>query len=239
MALETTTFQHGGATFPLRTGRSTSLLLDADPALAATLDYFAWFLNAYCGARWAQECHAIGREDLATGGIVATTVPFEPTDYLGEAQFALPILAVYRMSETYTDHTILRYHSSSKWGVAWVMPPLTPGQTEALYPMARAVSVALSRAVYMGADTNFESGANIWAAANLQDVGFESCQYGRAVVMGSTQLVFPGASMTMTVTERNNDVAGAFDDLAGVDIGEDMTTTDGTTTDLVRVAVTT
>src|SRR3974377_626799 len=106
MALERSTFGWGSAVYPITSATANSSLQDIDPSLYYALDYFAAVLQTSLGARWAVECAAANRPDLASS-VVASKVPFDPTQFLTETQFSLPILAVFRESATNDERTVI------------------------------------------------------------------------------------------------------------------------------------
>ena len=61
------------------------------------------------------------------------------------------------------------------------------------------------------------AGANVWGLAGLEEVGITDVQYGNMPAdMG--KLWLPTALISMSVIERKNAVAGAFQPLGGTDV---------------------
>jgi len=216
---EWSAFKVGAATYPLPAATTNQTLADADPTLGAALDYIEFALNHYMGARWTAETTALGFTDTTiTASPVAYKIPYEPTEYLTEQQIRLPLLAVYRNRQTNTDRTVSLYDEIGEWSIAWVMPPLTSGQMERLYPLTRAAVAIVTHALYMLFDESFENGAAWLANAGIATLEVLGAEYGKAQVVGtSTNLVMPGVQMRLKVHEMQSEDPGAFGPIGGVD----------------------
>src|SRR5690348_385828 len=126
-------FAVGGATFPLVNTTTNTLLQDADPALATTIDYFKSVLTTYLNDRFATE---ISRASVTTmSQIVQTTAHFDVSPYLPQFLQGFPILSVFRQTSKITRKTHAWMHIESKWGVQLIFAPLKiPAQPWALWP---------------------------------------------------------------------------------------------------------
>lgn len=226
MALETTTFKHGGVVYPLTAVTANSLLKDADPAIFYVLEFYASVLTTYIGARLAAEATLAG---LTIASPVGYQLPTDPAAYLTEEQTKFPLLAVYRVRETLRDRTITWRQDVAEWKVAYVLPPLTPGQRERLSPILRAVGRVLDNRTELGFDTAYASGAKILASsyANLESIEVKNATYADWDAGGD--LVFPSVLLTLEVKERGAPVTGAYEALVDVDTNIDNTAASETT----------
>jgi len=228
---EWATFGVGSVTYPLTADTTNGTLADADPTIGATLDYLEWALGFYMGARWTAECNALGMAPEIGAAPVAYKVPYDPSDYLVEQQVKLPLLAVFRTRQTNLDWTINYIAERGEWSIAWVMPPLTSGQLERLWPFTRAAAAIISHALSVLEDPNWQSGAQALAAVGAMNVEVIDSVYGKAQVMGAnTNLVMPGIQMRIAVTEMGAPVPDAFAPIDSSDTNMNLTTVDGTST---------
>lgn len=242
MALEEGTFGLGAAVFPLPSSTANSLLEDADPALFHALAFFSQVLATHLGARWTAAATAAGLDVATAASVVRSKVPYDPQAYMGREQFKLPMLAAFRVSETYTDKTMQWERQNGEWSVFWIMPPLSPAQAEQLTPMLRAVAATLRNRASLGFDpahtpSGGDAGDNVWELANIDWGGFRSATYGN--MLGAGNLTFPTVQMAMRMVERDEVPEGAFDALAGTDVAIDnVDQVNGTYNDVANISTT-
>lgn len=222
MALEYSTFAHGGTVFPLSGSLTNSLLRDGDPSLYWCLDYFSFVINAYLGARIVAEAAACGAPISAA---VAYSLPDDPKSFLTQSQVKFPLLSLHRESDVLTDKTITWRGSRSTWKLHYVLPTLDAGQRERLIPTLRAVSAIVDNRIENTYDPGYLGGAKVFGPsyANLEYIRALSASYGDWE--NGDGLSFPSIAITIEVAERDTVVPGAFDHLAGIDTSEDLANT--------------
>ena len=165
----------GGIQLPLATGTGRSLLFDADPAVAYALDYFAFVITNYVGARLME---AVGGGVMAQiQSPVAQQYPSIPTpDMLGN-QLGFPLLCIGRKRSMTGRHSAGFEHDRCMFDLLYVLPPMTAAQTELVKPIFRAVEAALRSSATQGWDPAYtppggNPGDQPWAAAGLEYIGF-------------------------------------------------------------------
>jgi hypothetical protein len=208
-------FAHGGANYPLPSSADGhTLLQDADPSLYYALQYFQSVINTYVGPRLLQEVLSAPLITNITSA-VAQIVPYDPTPYLTQNQFVFPLLAVYRVKDTYKWLAQSWMDDASEWKIQYILPPLTAGQAERIGPILRAVGITILNRIENMFDPSFMSGALVWALANLEAIDLREATYGRWDA--GNNLWFPTYMGTLVVKERDMPVAGQFPPLAGID----------------------
>lgn len=222
MAADYQNFGYGAVQFPLTTSLANTLLQDADPAVATTLAYFQSVLTTHMGARLIAQAQAgvTTQNQAPITGAIASTISFDPAPYLQEAQFAFPLLAVYRINAEYEDRTVTWPHEMATWGVQYVLPPLSPGQLRQLGPILSAVPKILHNRIENMFDPSYSSGLKVWAAAGIESMHLRTGARGRYESGGN--LVFPMWSGTLLVKERVSTATSSFGALTGIDYAEDL-----------------
>lgn len=211
-------FNYGATTYPLAPV-GTTLLQDVDPALYQALSFFESVLLSYLAAR-------IGNLSTLGVGLPFTTpvkskVPYDPAPYLQELQAQFPLLAVYRVSDEYADHTVTWPHRIGRWKAQLVLPPLSAGQMEMVYPILKASGDVLQDRIENTMDPGYLAGAAVWALAGLESIKLVGGTYGRWDAGGN--LVFQTATWDLIVKEIvRPPPAGTFQALAGIDTAEDL-----------------
>lgn len=203
------TFQWGAVQYPLTSSTSRSALEDADPALFEATGFFEGVLAIHLGARWDAEVTAIGLPELA-GSIVASTSPYDPVPVFQQAQFQFPLLALYRIDGSFGARTVDRAHEVSRWGLDWVLPPLTPAQLERLYPFLHSASRVLNDRTDYGYDPDYEAGRKVWDIGGVERIGFVKHQFtwlqnrgpGMTGAAAALNTAFPCLHMELEVAER-------------------------------------
>jgi hypothetical protein len=217
-------FKRGGVSYPITASLANPALQDVDPALYYTLSFFESVLNTYLGPRMLAEA-ARAPAIAAITDAVAGVIPVDPTPYLQEQHFKFPLLAVYRKRESFEDKTLVVGTVKSQWAIDYIMPPLTPGQMERMYPFLHAVGQVLHNRIENVSDPGYEDTLAVWEAAGLDKIELEEAVYGNFA--GTGNLVFPAWRALMTVSESDalsgtGSAADGLEDLEGLDDEEQL-----------------
>ena len=220
------TFNYGGLTFPLVVDGSNTLLQDADPVVFWALQFYASVLTTHMGARLMLE--ASGSKAPITAPVAYTT-PLDPVPWLLEEHFQFPLLALYRISGKNSYRTVNWSHQTTKLGIAYVLPPLTAGQAEAIAPILSTIPLIIANRTEQGFDPAFQSGAKVWsgAFAGLEDIA-APVEGTFGMFPGLNDLAFPAWTGTITVNERQMRETD-FSKLVAVDAAIDLPTAGQTT----------
>ncbi len=220
------TFNYGGVAFPLTTLGSRTLLQDADPVSYWALRFFKSVLVTHMGARLVSEAQSAGAPITSA---VAQTTPLDPIPWLLEQHFRFPLLALYRISGANGQRTVNWSHQTTKFGIAYVLPPLSAGQAECVAPILATIPLIIANRTEHGSDPAFQSGAQVWsgAFAGLEDIKAPvEGQFG--MFPGLSELAFPAWTGTITVNERQM-AATDFDAFIAADTNLDLVNTGETT----------
>ena len=231
-------FGHGGATFPLTESTTNSLLIDADPALAAMLLFLPAVLQLQLGGRLREQALLDG---IHITSAVLTTSNVEPVPALYADRTRFPFFALYRKSEAQAGHTLTWDKSVGEWEFAYVLPALMPEPQNRLAPILHAVARVIGKAVRMGWHPGYLSGANV-----LKDAGIMSARLGpvrheryermTGAAGGNGEQFFRAVVGTIEVVERDVPVGGAFEAFTGANIAVHEKVGDGTTVSDVALA---
>ncbi|HEY2516952.1 MAG TPA: hypothetical protein VGI39_39040 [Polyangiaceae bacterium] len=201
------TWQWGGVTFPLSTTSGNTLLRDADPSLNFALDYYAWMIGQYVGARMMQVVAALNLS-AEIPAAVHEQIPYDPAEHLTKAQMRLPLFALWRMKSDSEQITVVHARDAVTWRCAYILPPLTAAQEEDLGPILRAIEIVLQHATQLGWDPAYTppggtKGDQVWskAYANLDRIDFVGAEYGKIAGWGD-ELWLPSIVATIRVKER-------------------------------------
>lgn len=239
-------FAHGGAQYPLTSSTANSLLRDADPAIFYALDFLAWSLERYMGERIAEIVAASGFGTTQITGACAGSVPYDPTDYLTEQQFKFPLLAMWRTEDKLKEQNSVARSNACEVEIAYILPPLTGSQAEALIPALRAAVAIIDKSVRRGWNASYTppngaAGDVVWGdeAANIQAIDVTTARYGHVPGLDGSGLKFPAVVIGAVIHERDEAVAGAFEAMAGADVAVDLKDSDADTNvaDFVEFAV--
>lgn len=235
-------FAHGAVVYPLTTSTGNSLLQDADPAIFHALDYLAWSLEYFMGTRITEVVASLTPAppfDSAVG----SSIPYDPTDYLTTEQFTFPMLAVWRSEDKLKDQSEVWRTNACAVGIAYVLPPLSAGQAEALLPTLHAAKSIIDHAVRQGWHPEYTpqggaEGDRVWGSdhANLQTIDVTEAKYGHFPALDGSGLKFPAVVIDAVIHERDEAVAGAFETMAGANLNVDLEddATDTTIADFVQ-----
>lgn len=213
-------FKYGGTTYPLAASTANSLLLDADPALYYTLDYFQSVLNTYIGSRLAAEAAKVPVAAQITLS-VGQVIPYDPAPFLVQMQSGFPILAVYRVRDTlFEDRTIAWPHRVGEWAVQYILPVLNAAQMEHLWPILKTLGDVLHDRIETMFDPSYLSGARPWVLAGLESIKLMSAEFG--LYPAGEGLIFPTWKAKLEVKERVGFAAGELAAFTGLDPATDM-----------------
>ncbi len=212
-------FKHGSATFPLTTAGSNSLLRDADPFVFYALEYFASVLNTHLNTRFVAEAVTAGMTRITA--TVAETLPYHPGDYLTQSHVKFPLLGLYR-TETKFDYAGARKRSIDQLELVYVLPPVTAGEHERLYPILKAVASVIDNRCEQGFDPSYTpttptgtAGERVWTStrAGAERVDVLSVNYKGGFSV-SPDVFMPAVVITLAATQGYDIVAtelGAFE----------------------------
>lgn len=181
-----TSWFYGGVQFPLSTTSPRTLLRDADPALFYALDFYTFVLKQYIGPRFVAACAAAnvrGSDGNLVSTIVQTALPYDPGPHLRDAQFALPLLSVFRKSAAGRYKTTMISLEENQWGVLLMLPVLDASQAEGVMPILHAVELLLENRTEQGYDPNYTApdgaqGQQAWSLSGLAEIHWLGCDYG-------------------------------------------------------------
>lgn len=227
----TDSWKVGGVQFPLPTSTANTLLHDADPALFYALDFCASMITTYAGARLLAEAAAAGGQlASAIASPVATRIHYDPVKYLTEAQYILPLLAIFRQSGVNRYYTVAKWQEDTTWTAVFSLPPLTAGQSQRMMPILHAIPLLLANRIENGFDPTYTPpgstlGGKVWALAGVKSIKHTETSYGG--FEGTGNLFFPAVSMTFHVEELNSPPSGT--PLLGIDNYQGIRAPDGST----------
>lgn len=218
------TFQVGGVVFPLTNTSGNDLVVDADPAIYAVLQFYKYCINTYIGARWltqATKANILDAKDQLITSPVEQLVPYSPADYLLESQFRFPMLSADRLNEKYekkfTDATRGWYAVSYTLEVMYMLPPLTAEQMYHLGGFRTLIPRILQDRTELGWDPNYQGGVPIFKNAGLDEIQMIDARYIGMENPKNVKTFFPAIIMNFEVKERKNYVNGSDPPFTGVD----------------------
>lgn len=198
------TFQHGAVAYPLPTGTARSLLRDADPPIYFMLDFYAYALTTYMGARLMESVAAIGAP-IAQAVEMKVPYPIEVFEKL--EQFKYPLLAIYRMNGKYNYRTKVWEHDVGRFGLSYVLPPMTAAQMENVGPILNSAKTILNYMNDQGWDPAYtppggSTGEQAWDAHNagVEEIGIDTWKIGTFPSQGN--LIFPALMIEGVLKER-------------------------------------
>src|SRR5882672_3272224 len=222
------TFKVGGTTYPLTASTSNSALLDSDPSIFYTLDYFGAMLVQHMGARFMAEVVKTGlkgTDGKAITSVVGSKLGYDPGPYLTQSQVKFPLLAAYRDNAVFSEKSVTHERDTTVVQVLYVLPPLSPGQAERLTPLLHSVNNILFERTEVGADPSYTPpggtlGARVWLRSGMDMVGFTSARY--TGFSEGSDLYFPAWQATLSIAELTDWVSSAFQNFSGADVHEDL-----------------
>ena len=211
-------FQRGGVQYPLTPSTANAPIVDADPAMNLAGNFLAGMLQIHLGARLAAEGGVVG---LQFASAVGNILNVEPTPVFLATDMRWPVFGIYRKTTTFNELTAVWEQDISQWEFVYILPPMTPRQTERLEPMLRAAVVVIDHAITQGFDPAYMSGAKVWALAGIKRVRLVSVKHGPYEPLEATDRLFRAVSGIIEVEERDMPIAAAFDLFSGADIAVD------------------
>lgn len=209
------TFAVGGVVLPLPSSTQQDFIRVADPALYYVANFLSSVLETYLGDAMRTR---FGAEGLNIPGAVAgPPIYLEPTPFLTHDNLRFPLLAVYRKSETHDEHTASWEKAMGEWEFAYVLPHLTHVQELRLAPVLTAVRAVIKRAVSMGADPAYLSGASAWAVAGIQRAWLSRVAWGSYEFIDQVK-TYRAIIGSLSIWERDMPVADAFEAFEGADV---------------------
>lgn len=205
---------YGGVSYPLAQPSSNTLLQDADPAIFYALDFFSYCIRTYVGPRFTAVCAAAGvrgSDGNVVSTAVQTTLPYDPRPHGQDAQFALPLLAVYRKRGAGRRASVAKSNEWTDLEFLYVLPPLDASQAEVLEPVLHAVELLLENRLEQGFDAGYTPpggllGQQPWALAGIQQIEWVGCEYEK--FDGGGNLAFPTLRAKVVVAERQGKYLG-------------------------------
>lgn len=225
----TTRFQRGGVASPLTAATTNALLEDADRPLYEALSFANDILVRHLEDRFQAELTSAGVSiaNNPDGYVVGSSLPFDPTLYPLESQLTFPLLAVWRSEERYDEQTVHWKRTRSTWVIDYLLPPLGVLEAAKIAPMVKHVARVLKWGFERGLD---ETGDSKWHdGCDVDSVRVVSCKFGpmelrNSATPGLIDQVYQGLTMTLEVDERDQPVAGDYDQLETLDGYVDLTT---------------
>lgn len=199
---ERETFQTGAVEFPLTSETTNTSLQDADPVVFHCLEFIQHCIEKYAGERILAEATKFGVTELTK--VVASTVPWDPADYLSTAQFHFPLLAMHRIKTKFSEKTTVFRHDESAIELAYIFPPVSAGQAGALLPLLRSVAAIIDNRIELGYDPTFtpEGGAagdQVWALAGIESISVVGATWEKYAGMGD--MIFHAVVLDVAVKE--------------------------------------
>ncbi len=227
-------FKIGAVAYPITAVTTNSALQDVDPPVYYSLEFFESVLNTYMGPRLLAEADRPPAIAVITAA-VAGKLALDPVPHLQDQHLKFPLLAIYRKREVFQQTSLSVTTIVSTWGVDYIMPPMTGGQMERMFPFLHAVGQILCNRIENVSDPDYEDGLAVWETAGINNIKIEEAVLGS--FGGTGNLIFPAWRATITVTESDTltgtgSADEGLEDLAGVDAREDVVGTlpaDGTT----------
>lgn len=239
-----TSYKFGGVQTPLAASTTNELLQDADPSIFYMCDFLSAMLTYHLGARFAAEA-AVSNIPGFTG-VLADTVPFDPAPFLVSNQFKFPLLAIYRIQDTETEHTRFWMRSDADVAVMYILPPITAGDMRIIGPILNAVRVVMLTSIERGFHPSYTPpgaaiGTSAWVKSEMMGLQLKSSRTGGGVIpVGNDKLFFPAWQGVVTLKERTDIVRSDYLTFAGSDVHEDLHDPAGipspTVTDVVVMA---
>jgi hypothetical protein len=220
-------FQHGGVSFPLVVDSTRSSLRDSDPAVFFALEFIAHCIEKYAGDRIVHEAR-----NADVGAItvpIGSTLPWDPAGYLTTSQFRFPMLALYRRSTEFADKTAIYRDDASALELAYILPPLTGAQFDAMIPLLNAVKGLVDHCVEKGWDPSFRpSGGDcadeVWSLkhAGLESIETRGASFGE--FPGIEDIAFPAITFSVLIKERASvgDPTAVYQAFAGPNLHVDL-----------------
>lgn len=224
-------FKFGGVSFPIAPTPFVEARVALDPFLSTAIAFFKAMLDTHLGQYFAAMVTATDVANM-TSTIVGEAIAYDPSPYLTLSQYKFPLLALYRVEEETTDHTVAWYKSASTYTMLYILPPLTAAQANRITSILKGVRSVIIDRTNQGYDPAYMGGAEVWGDAGIMSIGVTKARYGTIPDLAAN-IYFPALELTFACEERENESPG-LDTLAGVDVEIDVS--NGAPNDGVKVA---
>lgn len=219
-------FRHGGVGYPLAAALTNPLLQDADPALAAALDFYSSQLDKFLGARLKAQAAPYG---IVINKAVGKSLALEPTPDILAENFVFPLMCLWRVSEAETEITAGWDSDAGVWTFAYVLPLMSAAAKVAVSPILRSVGRVVAHATKQGFDPDYQAGKLVWNVAGVQQITLKELRYGNVEAIAQEAAAYKAIMGTIEVRERDMYATGDLEPFTGADVGIDVQATDGTT----------
>lgn len=206
-------FQFGSVQFPLELN-ATPIDEFGDPPLFTVLEYIKFCLQKYLGDRWDAEFADFPE---LVGNIVAEDVNYDPTYYFQQAQYTLPLLALYRTKSEVFEKTAVWYATRSEWQLLYVFEPVKTEQIRKVSTFLQLIANVITDRIEQGYDPGYKNGELIFETAGISKikvVDFSTYQQAQNTV--ETNLDFKVLVLNLEVEELEEKNPG-LDNLEGAD----------------------
>lgn len=194
-----TVYQYGNATMPPATiAAAASLLANCDPMLEGLLAGFAWAIDHFLGAAWANACAGFGGD-----AIVAETYAVDPIDEVARATWRWPALIGWRGETRFDKRTIHFDGQETDINLVYVLPPLTLEYLQRLSHIRVAVMRVCRMFIEEHGHADYTAGGDNW----LETIGVDSLILKDALEADAfpqmdSQQRHMGVRMTLVLRER-------------------------------------
>lgn len=209
-------FKFGGIEYPLAGVVSTSSLLDfCDPAVKAAGAFFSSVIGTYLGTAMTLVAANCGADIVSN---VQQFLPYDPALVAKYVQGDYPQLAVWRKTAAHNDRTLSWEHEVSKWGIAYILPPLDAGQLERIQPVLHSVCQIVQHSIRARSDAAYLADADVWASVGIEKFALLSSEFAGFAIGGDAGgLYFPAWQGELEVSEKFNPTAGGTNPYTGDD----------------------
>lgn len=215
-------FHLGALASPLTQSTANSPLQDADPALYWFTQWTMGVIQTHCGSRWNEEMILLGQPTLV-GKIVQSTVPYDPVPLFQDAQWKLPLLAIYRVGSDFNDASVNWIRRIGTWHLEYILPPLTPAQLERVWPITASIEAAVYDRVNQDYDPAVLSGQTLKSLMGSEYIKLLEAKPSRDWLQTnarkasgtSNPMLFPLLHMRFEVAERK--MPDTYEAWTGVD----------------------
>lgn len=211
---ENASFKYGAVQSPLPSSTSNSLLQDADPVLAAMLDFYKGVIELHCGARWSSEVQRLGL-DAQYPVVVNDVYSVDPTYYMQEAQMGFPLLAVVRKELDFSYLTTIKDKITSTMELIYVLPPLDLAQANTLMHFLKHIASVIQNRTEQGFDSNYQAGKLVWRESGVCEINLKSAKL--ETYQPNSGQYFPALVIEIEAVELLGEPTDLYEPLGGID----------------------
>lgn len=211
-------FKIGAVQFPLSASLTAA---DAvlDPPITSLLAFYDFELTRNLLPYWEVYLPSIGLSEYSSA-VVAEKIPYDPELYFQENQFNLPLLALFRVSETKAEKTVNWYFWKVTAKLRYILPVLTSSQALSMMQFLKAIKSIINDRTEQGYDPVYLDGygevIDVMQDAGIARINVTDVTYGH-LVNPQNNMVFPTLDMTIEFEEREQIPSNAFDDFERLD----------------------